>query len=599
MISMPDRLGGRAVLAAIALSLLSLPAAAAPGEDAMKAALEALARQDGIAAEVELKRALEAGVPRAAIAASMGEAEFLQGEFEEARIWLEPGEFTPETSMRGFQMLARLEMSQGNLEPALAAFNRALEGNPGTAELWVDIARLHYLSGQHLLAIEAAGTALERGPKDPRAIEFKALLVRDSEGLEAALPWFARGLEAAPDDLSLLAEYASTLGELGRAKDMLAITRRMIELDGKNPRAFYLQAVLAARAGKDHLARRLMARTGLSLEDIPAALMLEGVLELRAGNPALAVEAFATLSRSQPDNMRAHELFARALLENGEATEVAARYAPFVDRTDASPYLMTLVGRAYEELGDRAAAAPFLDRAAATPGFSTSALVNSEQGDLLLFRFGHEAARLDVGIVRIREQVSQGALAEAEQTVASLRERYGGSADFLTLAGDVALTRGDAVTALAEYETVARIRRSQGLTAKMVVALKRSGRDGEARALALDYLRQHPLDRDSAWLAAKLAEEAGDWRQAKLLAEHLRRLAPDSRDPQLLTLLALAQLGLGEAEAGLRSAQDAYRMQPMNGRSAAVLAMAMRQTGGDAAQISWLEAKARQAGNPS
>lgn len=591
---MPER---RAAFAILALALLSLPVSAAPGTDAMNVALDALGRQDGIAAEVELKRALDAGVPRASVAAYMGEAEFIQGEFEQARAWLEPGEFSADTRMRGFQMLARLEISQGNLDAALAAFNRALEDNPGTAELWIDIARMHYLSGEHLMAIDAAGTALERGPDDPRAIEFKALLVRDSEGLEAALPWFARGLEAAPDDLSLLAEYASTLGELGRTKDMLAITRRMIELDGGNPRAFYLQAVLAARAGQDNLARRLMARTGSSLQDIPAALLLEGILELRAGNPALAVDAFAKLARIQPDNMRAHELFARALLENGEATEVAARYGAVAARADATPYLLTLVARAHEELGDRAAAAPLLDRAAAVRGLSATVLANSEQSALLLFRFGHDPSRLDVGIVRIRELIAQGALAEAGQSIAALRERYSGSADFLTLAGDVALARGDAVGALAEYETVARIRRSQALTAKMVVALRLAGRAGDARALALDYLRQHPLDRDAAWLAARLAEDAGDWRQVKALSEHLRRMEPGGRDPHLLALLALAQLRSGEAEAALASASEAYRMQPMNGRSAAVLAMAMRQTGGNAAQIAALEAKARQAGS--
>jgi tetratricopeptide (TPR) repeat protein len=599
MISMPDRPQRRTALAALVLVLLSLPASAAQGPGALDAAVEALRRQDGIAAEVELKRALDAGVPRAAVAAYMGEAEMLQGDFDAARDWLGPGEFAPETRMRGFQMLARLEIGQGNLDAALAAFNRALEGDPGTAELWVDIARLHYMSGQHLLAIDAAETALARDPKNPRALEFKALLVRDSAGLEAALPWFARGLEAAPDDLSLMAEYASTLGELGRAKDMLAVTRRMIELDGGNARAFYLQAVLAARAGKDRLARRLIARTGEGLEGIPAATMLEGILELRAGNPALAVEAFADLARLQPDNPRAHELFARALLENGEATEVAARYGPMAARADASAYLLTLVGRAYEELGDRAAAAPMLDRAAAAPEFSLLPLANSDQSELLLFRFGEDRTRLDVGIVRIRQQIAQGALGEASQTIAALRERFSGSADFLTLAGDVALGQGDAARALVEYQAVARIRRSQALTAKMVVALRRGGRGAEARTLALDYLRQHPLDRDSVWLAAKLAEDAGDWRQVKLLAEHLRRLAPDTRDPQVVGLLAMAQLRLGESEAALANAAAAYRMQPMNAGAAATLAAAMRQTGGDAKQIAALEAKARQAGGHS
>jgi len=562
----------------------------------MDSVIEALGRQDGIAAEVELQPALKAGVPRPVIAAYMGEAEFLQGEFDKAREWLEPGEFTPETRMRGFQMLARLEFAQDNREAALAAFNRALESGPGTAELWVDIARLHYASGQHLSAIDASGTALQRDPKDPRALEFKALLVRDSEGLEASLPWFAKGLGSAPDDLSLLGEYAATLGELGRGKDMLAVTRRMIELDPKNPRAFFLQAVLAARAGKDALARRLIARTGKSLQGIPAALMLEGILELRAGNPALAVEAFARLARAQPDHSRAQELFARALLENGEASEVAARYAPTADRVDASAYLLTVVGRAFEELGERERAARYLDRAAANPGQVLLMVPNGAQSELLLFRFRDDAERLDVGIARVRQTIASGNLAEADSAVAVLRERFAGSADFLTLAGDVALARGDAVGALAEYRAAEQVRRSLATTAKMVEALSRLRRHGEARALALDYLARNPLDRDAAWLAARLASDAGDWRQVRALTAHIHAFEPEARDPQVLALLALAQLNLGEAKAAHANAIEAYRMQPMNARAAAVLARTLRRSSGRAADIASLEAKARQAG---
>ena len=171
--------------------------------------------------------------------------------------------------------------------------------------------------------------------------------MRDSQGFAAALPWFARGLQIAPDDLSLLGEYAATLGELGRAKDMLRVTRKMIKLDGHNARAFYLQAVLAARVGDDDLARRLMLRVGNTFQNVPAAILLTGILDLRADNTALAVRDFDQLFRMQPDNRQARELFARALLENGDASEVVERFAKPAQREDASPYLLTVVGRAY------------------------------------------------------------------------------------------------------------------------------------------------------------------------------------------------------------------------------------------------------------
>ena len=36
------------------------------------------------------------------------------------------------------------------------------------------------------------------------------------------LPWFERGCKSAPNDVPLLEEYALTLGEAGRYRDMLA-----------------------------------------------------------------------------------------------------------------------------------------------------------------------------------------------------------------------------------------------------------------------------------------------------------------------------------------------------------------------------------------
>src|SRR3546814_13277866 len=62
-------------------------------------------------------------------------------------------------------------------------------------------------------------------------------------------------------DLALI-EDAATLGDLGRMRAMLAVTRRAIAADPAHPRAYYLQAVLAARAGRFDLARVLLPKTG-------------------------------------------------------------------------------------------------------------------------------------------------------------------------------------------------------------------------------------------------------------------------------------------------------------------------------------------------
>ena len=86
------------------------------------------------------------------------------------------------------------------------------------------------------------------------------------------LPWFERALQVSPNDVPVLEEYGATLGEAGRYADMLAQARKIISLDNNNARAFYMQSVIAARAGNVDLARRLLPRFGGNFGDMPGPL---------------------------------------------------------------------------------------------------------------------------------------------------------------------------------------------------------------------------------------------------------------------------------------------------------------------------------------
>ena len=292
----------RAALAALALLLAGAAAGQAAGPSGPEAliaqARDDLARGDGLAAEVRLKQALDAGAPREAVAARMGEALLDQGQTAKARGWLAPGKFAAAEAAHGWRMLGLLEMREGQLAAAGDAYNKVIALTPKDPQLWVAIGQLRYAGGEHLLALEAADYALELDPDSVRALEFKGLFVRDQFGLTAGLPWFEAALAQDPGDLSAMGEYAATLGDLGQASRMLAVTRAMLERDGGNARALFLQAQLAARAGDMSLAKSLLNKTGDRLKGVPARLLLEGVIELEAGNNLLAIEAPAGQCRS-------------------------------------------------------------------------------------------------------------------------------------------------------------------------------------------------------------------------------------------------------------------------------------------------------------
>ena len=592
---MPER--GLRWFAAAVLLLLTAASPSPPGQpsEMLAAAAADLRRGDAIAAEVRLRKALAAGVPRANLAAPMAEALIRQGQLAKAREWLAAGEFAPGQEAYGWRMAGLLERTQRNYPAAAAAYDRALAINPRDAALWVDIGRLRYASGQQIEAVEAVERALAIDPANVRALQFRGQLVRDQFGLPAALVWFEADLKHAPDDPDLLLDYAATLGELGRAREMLTVTRQVLKISPGNAQALFLQAVLAARAGRIDLARALLNRTGNRLRDVPAAMLLDGALNLAAGSPALAAEQLDRLARLQPANERARLLLARALFEAGEYDAVVARFAGAAQRADAPPYLLAVVARAHEQIGGRAAAAPLLDRMMRARVMPLAAIAEDAPAGVLALRWNDRGGQA-AAVAYVRKLIDSGALAQAIGVAEAARAANPGSGGAQVLAGDAQLAAGNASAALDRYRAAARVRLDDGLLVRLLDAAVRSGRAPEAAGLAEAYLASHPQSRMAARIYAALAIGARDWKRARTLLENLRARGGE-RDVRLLSELALAQLRTGDKEAALATAREAHALLRGSLVAGEALAQVMATGGASASTVAALRARsARQDG---
>ena len=219
-------------------------------------------------------------------------------------------------------------------------------------------------------------------------------------------------------------------------------------------------------------------------------------------------------------------------------------------------------------------------------------LANNAQGELALFRYGNDPFRLDAAVPRIREQLASGDIAGAHAVIAKLGERYTGSTDYQTLAGDVALATGDPAGALDNYRAAAKIRRSLLLVERMVAAHQQLGQDDEADALARNFLAEHPLDRNAAELVGTLAVQRDDWRRARVIYSWLLSTAPGVIDPHAHLMLALAEARTGAAKDALANAAAAYRMQRANPRATRLLGKLLQQADGHDTEAKALLAKA-------
>nr|WP_237438240.1 tetratricopeptide repeat protein [Alteraurantiacibacter buctensis] len=555
-----------AACACLALASAADPLGAAPADDAVAEARAALERGDGVAAEVVGKQALDQGAPRTAVAAYIGEGELLQGDLAEAREWLGEGGFDAASHDRGFVALAKLEIAAGNFAAAEAAFDQVLQHGRPNAATWVEIGRMRYRAGEHHAALAAARQALQLDGESPAALEFMGQLTRDAQGPLASLDLFRRAMRQAPQDMQLAAQYAATLGDAGEHRQMLATVREIVKQSPDIPQAYYLQGILAARAGDDDLARALWWRTEDAFAETAAGMLVAGVLEYRSGNPAAAAESFAKLSRMQPLNITAQLLFARASVANGEANVAVPVLERLAERQDASAYTLVLLARAYEQLDRRGDAAPLLDRAAALPRPASGAIAALWLRD----EAGRTRDPADP-VQHLRELVNNGRVAEARGLVAGVASQFDGSVDLQLVAGDGALLAGDASAARAEYRQVALIRTNWPLVQRMVAIDLASGNVAAARRLLATYLRTNPRDFAAAAMLGRLERDAGNAAAAAALLGYAASAGSGPSDPLLLGDLATVEQALGRREAALDNARHAARLAPANGRLSALL----------------------------
>jgi Tfp pilus assembly protein PilF len=426
---------------------------------------------------------------------------------------------------------AREAMGEGDLAGAGRLLDEARALEPENPAVWVSIARLRFRGGEQIAAIEAADRALALDRAHGPALLMRAQLVRDAHGFRAARSWYEAALAADPGNPEIRLDHAATLGEGGEYRAMLAALERIDGDAAEGARAQFLRAVLAARAGDNVLARSLLARSGLVQENVPAALLLDGLIDLAQGNRDSAAAKLADLAGRQPGNARAADLHARALWQGRRDRELVDLHATRARRDDASPYLSMLVGRAYERLGERAAAAPFLERAAAGPSGEAALLASDDA--------------LPEPTARIRALLAAETKGQARSGAEALRARYPASSDVGALAGDVALATGDPAEALARYRDAALVRRSWPLAKKAIIAYRAVGDEDAAEVLLSRHVAGEPANAEALAMLAAASARREDWLRAKLLVDRAISLGGGS-DPALLRLRARAAEALGE-----------------------------------------------------
>ena len=481
----------------------------------------ALEAGNGLMAQTELEKSVAQGIDRNRTQHLMAHALILQGEYQKALSISDPKAVPPVYAAYAARMQARAFSGLGQMEAARSAMGVAQRLAPNDADTLVDAARFalagHDITGANALLDKALTVA----PKHMRALLAKGAILRQTQGLAAALPYFNRALLVDPDHIEARLERAGTLGDLGKSKEARADLAHVEALVPNHPLALYLEAVMEARAERYAQAQSLMTRTKGLLDGYEPAMLLQGMIAYELNNQAQAEQFLRKLLARNANNMVARNMLANILLKKGDARGVVSLLTPLAEKNLADARTLSTLAAAQTQLGNGTEAKRLLAQAVAkdpkAPVLQPQlAMANMMEGDTAAARNAISVALKSnprnlqalttLTLLEMKEKHYRPAWDVAHKIV----HFYPSQPQGYNLRGAAALALGNRKGAEANFR-LALQKQASFTDARHNLArlLLQSKRYAEARTLLLEALQQDRNDHRAMMMLAALATQQG------------------------------------------------------------------------------------------
>ena len=304
-----------------------------------------------------------------------------------------------------------------------------------------------------------------------------------------------------------------------------------------------------------------MQQTKGVIDNIPAVLLVEGIIEHSEGNYNAAIDKFNRLVAIQPENREAQNLLARSLYLAGSADDAVEVLKPQVSRSGADPYALWLAGRSLEAIGERDEAAAILNRAAVHDAGRESAILDSAPLTVLRAEAERNAEDARIVVPYIRALYDAGDYAAAFAEAKRLQQANPGASGAHVLVADVAAAMGDYNEALDALTKARSIRFSEPVMLRMVEVMRARGDVRQSGEVLAQYLSYNPSNIAGLRWMAYSHLETESWAVAAYILENLRKRIGEN-DALIMAGLTQAYTGMGETDKAIAAGRIAYRVQP-------------------------------------
>jgi len=550
----------------------------------------------GDAAQRELRRALELGIPGDEVMPWLIDALLIQERFADALSEVS-SLLSADNASTARWLLRRVEanLGLGRYDELSTDLDAIADYGVEQARVWMAQAQFANHQGDSAAALNLARKAARADPDDPRtAFTHGWLALRQAlfQEAESALLESTRAARARANDSDLtranLLLVEARLGQ-GKTSEAEAVIVELESLLGDIPELSYLKGLVAYRQGNFGVARD-------SLRDTLQRRPEHHQARLLAGGTAFALNEYEEASRQLrrylavvPSNDAARRLLAAAQARLGRHGDAMAVLEPLrAGGQDAeSVALLAMIGRSATVSGEfETAESAFREALAASPGDPALrgdlARLHAAQGrydeaiDQLsaLVREGDAAAELFL----VRTLVASGNVALALSQARALAERSPDRPEWHTLVGLIQLQQGERTQGRASLINALNV---DDAYLPALLALGRLGLEEGNQASAERYfnavLRIEPRHGLAMLGLAESAVRRGDVSTAESWLQRAVEANPDAVLPRLWLSRFHAQSG--NADAAISTAREAVAASPRDPRALGLLAELQARNG--------------------
>lgn len=484
---------------------------------------------DVAAAEVAFNEALRLGVNRSELVLPLAKSVVAQGRQSEV---VDPQRFPLAGLSSGIQaqllLIKSAAMSDlGDPKGALRSIDDARSLDPGSIDVWLAEVPIRIRARQFKEAQVALDKARTLDPKSAEMQYQQGSLLHVQGNLAGALGSYDRALAADSTHVDARVARAGIYVDLKRDDAAAKDVEALLALQSDDARGWYLNALLAERAGKQQEVKNALAEITALLDPVPIEyiryrpqiLLLAGQAHYGLGEREKAKPFFESFQRLQP-NSPVSKLLANIYLAEGNHDRAVESLEQYLRAFPNDAQAMALLASAHMAKGRHARAASLMqealkskDAAELYTAYGLSLIGIGQQGNAvtqLEAAYKKDPGQTRAGYALVGLYLRDNQMPKALAVAQSLVTRQPANPSFQDLLGLAKARMGDVAGARVAFEQAIKLDstllQAQLNLARLEIAAKRYDR---AQPLLDEVLKSDERNTEAMYELARLAERRG------------------------------------------------------------------------------------------